>query len=270
MFKSGGSEMEKKRAAVFAGTTEGRRLAEFVIENGYEDRVDFLVATEYGSEILRDEGNLSVFTGRLDEGDMKRFLRERGISLVIDATHPYAAVVSENISKACEGSCEYLRVVRESDYRGEDSGIIEVADVREAAEKVNALGLKTLVTTGSKEIGEFGRVKNAGHMIVARVLPSVSSVESCLKAGISQANIIAMQGPFSLEMNVATMRQYGCRVLVTKDTGKPGGFSDKAECAALGYKVIVIRRPAEETGVTVEEAEERIAKEIGQILSPVY
>ena len=41
--------MEKKRAAVFAGTTEGRRLAEFVIENGYEDRVDFLVATEYGS-----------------------------------------------------------------------------------------------------------------------------------------------------------------------------------------------------------------------------
>ena len=145
-----------------------------------------------------------------------------------------------------------------------------MANIREAAEKVDALGLKTLVTTGSKEIGEFSRVKNAGHMIVARVLPSVSSVESCLKAGISQANIIAMQGPFSLKMNVATMRQYGCRVLVTKDTGKPGGFSDKAECAALGYKVIVIRRPAEETGVTVEEAEERIAKEIGQILSPVY
>ena len=69
-----------------------------------------------------------------------------------------------------------------------------------------------------------------------------------------------MQGPFTLEMNVATMRQYGCKVIVTKDTGKPGGFSDKAECAALGYKVIVVRRPAEETGITVEEAEERRAK----------
>ena len=66
-----------------------------------------------------------------------------------------------------------------------------------------------------------------------------------------------MQGPFSRDMNLATIRQYGCAWLVTKNTGKPGGFQDKLSCLEEGCRILVIGRPAEETGLSLEEAAAR-------------
>ena len=247
------------RAAVFAGTTEGRLIAEFAVREGIEGRMDFLVATEYGREILEGEGRLKIHEGRLDRDGMKEFFKENGITLVIDATHPYAAQVTENIRKACEAlNIKYVRLLRPEEEREYSENIVFVKDTSEAADFVKKLGVKTLVTTGSKEIGLFGGWERTGEMIVARVLPSETSIKACLDAGIAPKNIIGMQGPFTLEMNLATLRQYGCGALVTKDTGSAGGFPDKTKCADEGFKVIVIRRPVFEAGVGVSEAEEII------------
>ena len=65
-------------------------------------------------------------------------------------------------------------------------------------------------------------------------------------------NIIAMQGPFSLALNVALMQQFGVRYLVTKDGGAAGGFAEKVQAAArTGAQLVVLRRPPE-TGETEE------------------
>ena len=63
-----------------------------------------------------------------------------------------------------------------------------------------------------------------------------------------------MQGPFSQELNVAMLRQSGAKILVSKDTGRAGGFAEKAEAAKqAGATLLVIRRPTVETGLTLEE-----------------
>ena len=55
-----------------------------------------------------------------------------------------------------------------------------------------------------------------------------------------------MQGPFSLALNLALMRQFDIRYLVTKDGGTAGGFGEKAEAARqAGATLVVIRRPAD-------------------------
>ncbi len=255
---------KKGRTAVFAGTAEGRRIAGFVLERGYSDTVDFLVATEYGQELLEEEGSLNVFAGRLDMKEMEDFFARRNIRLVIDATHPYACQVSGNIRGACGEEREYVRVERSSDLtEAMKRNIIEVSCMAEAAKTVEELGERALITTGAKEIGAFSSMKDTESMIVARVLPSPESIKACLDAEVSPSNIIGMQGPFTLEMNLATLNQFGCKVLVTKDTGKPGGFMEKARCADYGYKVIVVARQEQDEGITVEEAEERIAEENG-------
>ena len=60
--------------------------------------------------------------------------------------------------------------------------------------------------------------------------------------------------PFSQEMNAATLRMMDGAVLVTKDTGRAGGFGEKAAAArAAGAKLLVIRRPTQETGLALEE-----------------
>ena len=88
--------MEKKsKILIFAGTTEGRELAEFLSEREVEAEIS--VATEYGETLLSPGPFLKIHQGRMEEGEMEAFFREEEIGTVVDATHPYAVVVSDPI-----------------------------------------------------------------------------------------------------------------------------------------------------------------------------
>ncbi len=244
---------KNKKILVFAGTYEGHQLAKEFAERGWQNRADFCVATEYGSSMLTDIRGLSVIEGRLDLGAMEKLLAGGDYGLVIDATHPYAALVSENIKRACgKLSVDCLRLLRREGSTDRE-GIVLVDSIEEAVEILNQDGDRVLLTTGAKEIGKYSGIKDMEQRVAARVLPTSESIESCLKAGVASKNIIGMQGPFTKEMNLAVMHQYGCRWLVTKNTGKPGGFEDKLACLEAGCRIIVIGRPREETGLSFEE-----------------
>ena len=90
-----------------------------------------------------------------------------------------------------------------------------------------------------------------------RVLPTVAGITACEGAGIPHRNIIAMQGPFTLELNLALMQQFHIRYLVTKDGGSAGGFAEKAQAAAQSGAVLVVLRRPEECGETAEEILQR-------------
>ena len=96
---------------IFAGTTEGRELAEHLADAGVRCTVS--VATEYGAQILGPGKGRSVLQGRLTEEQMEFLIREEGYTCVVDATHPFATEVSAQIRKACEETkVPYLRLAR--------------------------------------------------------------------------------------------------------------------------------------------------------------
>lgn len=254
--------MSERKILIFAGTYEGHALAERFSERGWQQKADFCVATDYGTEVLADIKGLSVIEGRLDRSDMERMLADDTYGMVIDATHPYARVVTENLKAACESTgTEYIRLLREAvpldgflEPSGNAASVITVSSAEEAASFLLETEGMILLTTGSKELHCY---KALADRVVARVLPSHESLRLCEEAEIPSKHIICMQGPFSREMNLATIRQYGCSWLVTKNTGKPGGFEDKLACLEDGCRIMVIGRPAEEKGVSLEEAEAR-------------
>ena len=97
---------------IFAGTTEGRALTQLLTENGIP--VYACVATEYGQALLEPNANLTISSGRLTQEQMERLFREKQFQCVVDATHPYASVVTENLAASCAASgTEYLRLLRE-------------------------------------------------------------------------------------------------------------------------------------------------------------
>ena len=101
----------KKKIVVFAGTTEGRLLAERLAASGVE--VIACVATEYGEKLMPEQSCLQVHSGRMDAEEMADFLQRKMPHLVVDATHPYAQVVSETVKKVCEElHMEYVRLLR--------------------------------------------------------------------------------------------------------------------------------------------------------------
>ena len=199
---------------VFAGTTEGRRLVEF-LSRCEGTNVCAGVATEYGKTLLPE--GVQVFAERLDAEGMASLLQSLRFDCVVDATHPYAALATENIRAACAATdTRYLRLSRPSNT---PEGCVYVESAERAAEVLAATTGKVLLTTGSKELDAFVRVPGYQERIYPRVLPTVESVQRCLALGFRVQNVIAMQGPFSREMNGATMRQIGASILVTKESG---------------------------------------------------
>lgn len=247
--------MAPEKILVFAGTYEGHALAEYFDQRDWNLRADFCVATEYGTEVFSDIKGISIIEGRLNQAAMEKLLLSGTYGLVIDATHPYADVVTENIRAACKTACvEYVRLLRRESFF-DYPGVVAVDSAKEAAAYLVGTEGKILLTTGSKELSKYGELADR---VVARVLPSVESLRLCEETGIPVKHIICMQGPFTKEMNLATMKQYGCKWLVTKNTGKPGGFDDKIKLCEDGYQVIVIGRPQAETGLSLSEVIERV------------
>ena len=98
-------------------------------------------------------------------------------------------------------------------------------------------------------------------------LPSV--IEACRELGFEGKNLIAMQGPFSEEMNRAMLRQYDCRYLVTKDSGKAGGFPEKIQAAiSCGAVPVIIGRPSGDTGISPGACRRMLAEKFGFTYRP--
>ena len=241
---------------LFGGTGEGRALAEWMLAKRIPCTV--CVATEYGETLL--PAGAEAHVGRMDRDEMAA-LMGRGYALVVDATHPYAVEVTENIRAAAEAAgLPRLRLVRQS---GGGDGCLRAADMAGAAALLRELPGSVLLTTGSKELNHFA-VPGLAERCYPRVLPMVDSLERCLTLGFPPRNIICMQGPFSRELNVALLRQYRIKILVTKDTGGYGGFREKVEAAKeAGCALLVVERPGAEDGLTLEQIQAEIARRTG-------
>ena len=232
---------------VFAGTSEGRRLLEFLA--GQDVGVLACVATEYGEALAPRAENIEVSAGRLDGDAMKALFAVRRFDLVIDATHPFATAASENIAGACaETGTQYLRLNR-GDFSADGDAVI-VDSIKGAAQFLATHPGNALLATGSKELKPYTAVPDWQARFWPRVLPMAASLEACATAGFAPAHIIAMQGPFSVDMNVAMLKAIRARWLVTKASGDSGGFAEKLEAARLaGARCVVIGKPAQLEGM---------------------
>ena len=242
------------RVLLFGGTAEGHTLACRLAQAGHQ--VTCCVATEYGRDVLEPTAGLEVRTGRMDQNAMAAEMG-RGYACVVDATHPYAAQVSENIRGAAQAAgLPYERLWRQPEQAEQ---VIWADDPEAAARMLADMPGNVLLTTGSKDLAVFARVPDYQQRIWVRVLPSMESLRCALELGYPAAHIICMQGPFSQQMNTAMLQQMDGRILVTKDTGRAGGFGEKAAAAqSAGAKLLVIRRPTRETGLGLEELLEKL------------
>lgn len=238
--------------ALFAGTTEGRELAQGLASVGIRARV--FVATEYGEAVLPTMPSIEVQVGRLDELQMSAAVR--GATVVIDATHPYAVEASRNIRAAAhDAGARYLRVRRPAEQIEEAPDVQAVDTAADAARELARTGERALITTGSKELACFTEVPDFAERLFVRILPMAPMVERARGLGFPASHIICMQGPFTRELNAAMMRQVGATCLVTKESGRAGGFEEKLAAARdVGARTIVIRRPPEAGETTAKDA----------------
>ena len=255
----------KGKLLVFGGTTEAREL----LASGIPALCS--VATDYGARLAGDFDNVRTIVGRLDASGMAELIKKEGVTCVVDATHPYAAEVTENIGRACkEQNVPLLRVLRSASARPEGLSITEAASCEEAARLLGESGGNVLLTVGSKELDKFTALKGYQQRLFVRVLPLPEVVKRCAELGFDAGHVVAMQGPFSEEMNEALIRMTGASIVVTKDGGVAGGAREKFDAAVkTGASVILVKRPEDE-GCSVAYAVRWARERLGLPAAPFF
>lgn len=223
---------------VVGGTSNATEICERLIGTGVS--VIVTVTTDYGRQISEFQG-IEVVQGKLSLVEMEQLIQNHSVRLVVDASHPFATEVSTNAMQAAKNTdvC-YLRFER-GNTRFESATYVNSYEesVAYLAEKSGNI----LLTTGSRFVAKF--IPLGVERLFARVLSTSDSVALCEQAGLKPVNVIAMCGVGSVALNMALLKEFDIRFLVTKESGAEGGLQEKIEAAKLvNAEVIIIQRPA--------------------------
>jgi precorrin-6A/cobalt-precorrin-6A reductase len=237
-----GPNAVRKRILLLSGTSEGPLLARALLAAGFEVRATVTREEARANLFGPLLGDMLVEARGFTEESLTDFLALGEADLVLDATHPFAVRITRIAHAVCLRLGVPLVRYERPDWQP-PVGTRLVDSFAAAAEMLPSLRTRVLLTIGAKQL------KHVAHLhdrltLVARILPSVPSLEQALAAGFTPDRLLCMRPPFSREFNRAILTEYRIDVLVTKASGREGGVEEKVLAARdLGIAVVMIRRP---------------------------
>ncbi|MDY7015399.1 MAG: cobalt-precorrin-6A reductase, partial [Cyanobacteriota bacterium] len=230
---------------LIGGTQESREIAAAIASFPLPYIVT--VATEAAKRLY--PSNTPVLARRLQAAEMVAFLRERGVTAVVDASHPFAVEVSRGAIAACRtDNIPYLRYERPSSLTAIQERNPQTAIALPSFDALLAGSYlenqRAFLTVGCNALPRFKPWQTRATLF-ARILPAVNSLTMALNAGFAPERIIALRPPISSQLEAALWQQWHISLVVMKASGKAGGEEMKRSLAAqLGIPAIVIARPA--------------------------
>nr|WP_207223783.1 cobalt-precorrin-6A reductase [Pseudonocardia sediminis] len=224
---------------VLGGTTEGRAVAAAL-----DGRTGLRVVSSLAGRV----GNPSLPSGQVRIGGfggaagLAQWLRDERVDVVVDATHPFASAMTANAATACADAGVELVVLRRPGWTaGPGDRWHRVASAAGAAALAPMLGDRVFLTTGRGDLAAFA------HVDAAFLIRSVDAPDPPLPR---EREILLDRGPFTLDDELAVMRGFDARVLVTKDSGGDATAAKLTAARTLGVPVVMIDRPPLPGGVT--------------------
>ena len=238
---------------VFGGTTEGRKAVEVLEEGG----APYFYSTKTGEQDITLQHGVRI-DGALDEAAMMHFCTEHGIRMIVDAAHPFAALLHQTIAKTA--SALSLPVVRfERIYPPCDPAITWIDDYTQIPRDIHSL----LATTGVQSISKLKPLEADGISIFYRILNRPSSIALALKQGATQAQLCYYDDPNDIPVQVDA--------ILLKESGLSGGFTEKVVAAkACGMRVIAIKRPEQPKSFIVVDGPYGLRRMVEKLLPEFY
>ena len=219
------------RILILGGTGEARELAAALVAAD-ADVISSLAGRVSRPRLPDGPGRVGGFGGA---DGLAAFLRDEGITRLVDATHPFAATITANAARAATDAGVARLVLRRPGWEADPSWE-GVADIRAAAEAVARWpGERVFLTTGRRDLGAFAA--DDGHQFLVRTVdPPEGSVPP-------RMTLVLDRGPYTVEGESALMREHRIGLLVTKDSGGPMTAAKLAAARDLGVRVVIVARP---------------------------
>lgn len=244
------SDQSGRRAKllILGGTAEAVELATACAARATLEPISSLAGRTRVPGLPPGEVRIGGFGG---VGGLARFLVERGIDRVMDATHPFAAQMSSHAEQACrETGVPRLRLLRPPWVPVPGDHWIEVADFAEAAQRLPGLGRRVFLTVGHQDLDAFVQLD---------LWFLVRTIEPPGGLPLRQGQWLAGRGPFAVEDEMALLRTHAIEVLVTKASGGGATYAKLVAARQLGLPVLMVRRPPPPSGPVVDSVAAALA-----------
>jgi precorrin-6A/cobalt-precorrin-6A reductase len=225
---------ERRNVLLLGGTGEARQLAATL-----DGRPDIMTISSLAGR-TRDPASIA---GRIREGGfggrhgLQRYLEEEAVFAVVDATHPYAATITENaISASHRAGIPYLRLERPPWRKAENDRWVQVRNADAAADALKGLARRVLLTTGVKDLPAFS--ERQGIWFLVRLIEQPAE-----PIPLARYELLLTRGPFNEADETSLMKERRIEALVTKNSGGEATYAKILAAKRLDLPVIMIERP---------------------------
>lgn len=231
---------------LLGGTEEARRLAEMLAEAKANYLVSLATSTAEPYEGPERRGG---FGG---EEAMTRWLKEEGTEVVVDASHPFAAVISPTAKRAAKAAgVRYLRLERRPWRRSAGDRWQDVRSLEDAAEQLSE-GSTVFLTVGARSLSPF---------LLRRDLKLVvRTIEEPEVHGRRDVIVLRDRGPFTVDGERALFQRYGFQALVTKNSGGDATAAKLVAAREAKTLVVMVKRPRGQPFVNARTPEAMMRK----------
>jgi precorrin-6A/cobalt-precorrin-6A reductase len=237
------------RILILGGTTEAFALSQSLAERS---GIDVVLSLAGRTSTPRDAGVPTRIGGFGGLEGLSRWLVDYRTELVIDATHPFAAVISRNAAQACATLGLPLLGLRRPPWVRQDGDLwIEVGTTQEAVSALGPEPRRVFLTIGRLELGPFSHAPQH-HYLVRTIEP----IDDALTA--PHVTALRARGPFDEASERSLLEEHRVEVLVTKNSGGPATYGKIAAARALGLPVVIVSRPHKPDVRSVATAKEAV------------
>ena len=167
---------------------------------------------------------------------LRRYLVEEGVVAVIDATHPFAAIMPFHAEAACKAEGVPLLAIRRESWRPRAGDRWRsVPNIAAAVEALGAEPQRVFLTIGRLELPHFFAAPQ--HRYLIRVIEPVGELP------LPHAKVLQQRGPFEAEAEERLMHREGTQILVSKNAGGSMTLGKLVAARRLGLPVIMVERP---------------------------
>ena len=253
-----------EKLLILGGTSEAYDLAECLVEQYSPEQltvISSLAGVTANPKLPAGEVRIGGFadtfstggkSGRNSKLGLQKYLLQEKISLLVNATHPYATQISENApAVATELGLPYFRLTRPPWVKHSQDQWIEVLDLSATVNYLNSGLLKTnsglskqiiFLTTGTRGIELFQQCRK--YHFVVRTLELTESVVSTSSASTwENVTYLQARGPFSLENELSLLQLHGINLLITKNSGGDSTYAKIEAARKLKIPVLMVARP---------------------------
>ena len=238
---------------VFGGTTEGRKAVEVLEEGGSP----YYYSTKTGEQDLTLHHGQRI-DGALDAEAMQNFCREHDIRLMVDAAHPFAALLHQTIAEVSDAlkipAIRYERIFPER-----DASLVWLDNYEQIPHDIKTL----LATTGVQSISKLKPLEAEGIKVYYRILNRESSIALAQKQGARMDQLCYYEDPKDVPVEADA--------ILLKESGLSGGFQEKVDAAkAKGMRILVLKRPETPAAFRIVNGPYGLRRAVEKLLPEFY